>query len=200
LNRKFAHSIWAAIPVLLFPLAAAGQAAPAGGTTPADQTTEHIYKYEASVGFGYTSINQVNQSRGGLEGVEFYAARDWGRFFAVLIDGGYYNTSLQTNPGKPVVDMGFAGPEIHANLYGPLSGYVRGLLGAEHTGGEGAYPDVSFAGGVGLGMNYAINPRFSLRAGGDDIFSSFVLDPQKLGYSPHKRANARAQLGVVFKF
>ena len=199
MKRKLSHLIWAAVPSLLFPLAAAGQAAPAAGASAPDQK-EHVYKYEASVGFGYTSLNQVNQSRGGLEGVEINVARDWGRFFAVVIDGGYYNTSLQTNPGSPVVDMAFAGPEVHANLYGALSGYARGLLGAEHTGGESAEPDVSFAGGFGIGLSYALSPRLSLRAGGDDIYSSFVLDPQHLGFSPHKRANARAALGVVFRF
>jgi len=198
LKRKLTHLIWAVVPSLLFPLAAAGQAAPAAGAAP-DQK-EHVYKYEASVGFGYTSLNQVNQSRGGLEGVDFYVARDWGRFFGVLIDGGYYDTSFQTNPGKPVVDMAFAGPEVHANLYGALSGYARGLMGAEHTGGESAEPNVSFAGGFGIGLQYALSPRISVRAGGDDIYSSFVLDPQHLGYSPHKRSNARAQLGVVFRF
>jgi hypothetical protein len=200
LKRKFAHSIWTAIPALLLPLAAAGQAAPASSSSaPADQA-EHVYKYQASLGFGYTSLNQVNQSRGGLMGAELYVARDWGKFFGLLFDGGYYKPSLQTNPGKPVVDMGFAGPEIHANLYGPVSGYARGLLGAEHTGGEGAVPDYSFAGGAGIGLQYTLSPRLLLRAGGDDIYSSFVLDPQHLGYSPHKRANARAELGVVFKF
>ncbi len=199
MKRKLTHCIWTAVPVMLFPLAAAGQAAPAGGTTPPDQA-EHVYKYEASVGIGYTSLNQVNQSRGGLEGVELYVARDWGRFFGVFVDGGYYNESLQTNPGKPVVDIALAGPEIHANLYGPISGYVRGMLGAEHTGGESAYPDFSFAGGVGIGLQYTLSPRLLLRAGGDDIYSSFVLDPQHLGFSPHKRANARAEFGVVFKF
>ena len=199
MKRKLTHLIWAVVPSLLFPLAAAGQAAPAGANTAPDQK-EHVYKYEASVGFGYTSLNQVNQSRGGLEGVEFYVARDWGRFFGVLIDGGYYDTSFQTNPGKPVVDMAFAGPEVHANLYGALSGYARGLMGAEHTGGESAEPNVSFAGGFGIGLQYALSPRISVRAGGDDIYSSFVLDPQHLGYSPHKRSNARGQLGVVFRF
>lgn len=200
MKRTLTHSIWAAIPALLFPLAVAGQAAPASGTTPPADQAEKVYKYQASVGFGYTSLNQVNQSRGGLEGVEFYVARDWGRFFGVLVDGGYYNTSIQSNPGKPVVDMGFAGPELHANLYGPVSGYVRGLLGAEHTGGESAKPDVSFAGGFGIGLQYSLSPRILLRAGGDDIYSSFVLDPQHLGYSPHKRSNARAELAVVFRF
>ncbi len=200
MKRKLTQSIRAAVPALLFPLVAAGQAAPAGGTTPPPDQAEHVYKYEASVGLGYTSLNQVNQSRGGLEGVEIYVARDWGRFFGVLLDGGYYNHSFQTNPGSPVVDMAFAGPEIHANLYGPLSGYARGLLGGEHTGGESAYPNVSFAGGAGIGLQYTLRPRLLLRAGGDDIYSSFVLDPQHLGYSPHKRANARAEFAVVFRF
>lgn len=199
MKRKLSLLFLAAIPAALLPLAAAGQVTPAGGTAPAEQA-EHVYKYSASVGFGYTSLNQVNQSRSGLIGVELNLARDWGKHFGLLADGGYYSKSLQTNPGNPSVDMVLFGPELHAELYGNFGGFVRAWLGGEHTAGESAYPNISFAGGAGGGMEYKLSPRLSLRASGDNIYSSFVLDPQHLGYSPHKRANARAAFAVVYRF
>ena len=82
------------------------------------------------------------------------------------------------------------------------TGYFRGLLGGEHTGGEGMTPKVSFAGGVGAGLEYVMSPRLVLRMGGDDILSSFSLtnNSPQLGNSPHMRANARASIGVAYRF
>jgi hypothetical protein len=100
----------------------------------------------------------------------------------------------------PSVDMVLVGPVLHADLIGPLGGFFHVLLGGAHTGGESMTPNVSFAGGVGGGLEYKLSPRFSLRASGDDIASSFVSDPDKLGYSPHERRNSRATFGVVYKF
>jgi hypothetical protein len=59
--------------------------------------------------------------------------------------------------------------------------------GGAHTGGESMPPNISFAGGMGLGLDYKLSPRFALRASGDDIASSFVSDPNHLGYSAHKQ-------------
>jgi hypothetical protein len=200
LNRKLPHSILAAIPAAFLSLAAAGQVS-SPGTAPAEQT-ERVFHYWASAGVGYTSLNQVNQSRGGLIGVQADVARDWGKHFSLLADGGYYQHSFEVNPGKPVVAMVLFGPEFHAELYGNFSGFVRAWLGGEHTGGESQTPNVSFAGGFGGGMEYKLSPRLSLRATGDDIYSSFsqINNTPALGYSPHKRSNARAALSVVFRF
>jgi hypothetical protein len=79
---------------------------------------------------------------------------------------------------------------------------VRALLGGEHTGGEGMTPRVSFAGGAGGGLDYQLSPHMVIRAGGDDIESSFSVtgNSPQLGYSPHKRGNARATIGVAYRF
>jgi len=98
------------------------------------------------------------------------------------------------------VDMVLFGPEFHADVYGRFGGFLHGLLGGQHTAGEGITPNISFAGGVGGGMDYSLNPRLSVRAYGDDIGSSSVQDPNHLGYSPHTHFNARAAIGVVYKF
>lgn len=201
MKRKLPLSILAVIPAALFSLTAAGQVSSPSGTAPAEQT-ERVYHYWASAGVGYTSLNQVNQSRGGLIGAQADFARDWGKHFSLLADGGYYRKSLRTNPGKPVVDMVLFGPEFHADLYGNFSGFVRAWLGGEHSGGENQTPNISFAGGAGGGLEYKLSPRLALRASGDDIYSSFSLinNSPALGNSPHKRANARAALSVVFRF
>jgi len=92
------------------------------------------------------------------------------------------------------------GPVLHAQLIGPVGGFVHGLLGGAHTGGESMTPNISFAGGAGGGLDYQLSPRFSLRVSSDDVTSSFVSDPNKLGYSPHAHRNLRASVGVVYKF
>jgi hypothetical protein len=201
LKRKLPLSILAAIPAAFLSLTAAGQVSSPSETAPAEPT-ERVFHYWASAGFGYTSLNQVNQSRGGLIGVQADVARDWGKHFALAADGGYYPHSIEVNPGKPVVAMVLFGPEFHAELYGNFSGFVRAWLGGEHSGGESQTPNISFAGGFGGGMEYKLSPRLSLRAGGDDIYSSFsqINNSPALGYSPHKRANARAALSVVYRF
>jgi hypothetical protein len=110
------------------------------------------------------------------------------------------------------------GPVLHANLFGRYEGFFHVLLGGEHTGGVNAYPNISFAGGVGVGIDYKLSSHLSLRASGDDIASSFVapvylanppapLPPPPVGTcttnsncSPHEHRSSRATIGVVYKF
>jgi hypothetical protein len=184
------------------PLAAASQIAPARGSRSADQG-EDSYKWEAFAGYGYTSLNQVNQSRSGLQGGNVSITRDWGKYFGITADGAYYTYPVVSgNPGKPSVDVVLFGPVVHAQLFGKFSGFAHGLLGGEHTGGESQTPNISFAGGIGGGMEYKLGPRLSLRASGDDIASSFsvINNTPALGYSPNKRWNSRAAFGVVYRF
>ena len=185
----------------LVPAALFSQVAPDRG--PRTDRGEPAYNYQIYAGFAYTSINQVNQSRYGLIGVDIQASRSWGRYFALVGDGAYFPTSYASgNPGKPSVDMILGGPELRAPLYGKVNGFLHGLLGGEHTGGEGMTPRISFAGGLGGGLEYVMSPRLLIRLGGDDILSSFSLtnNSAQLGYSPHMRANARASVGIAYRF
>ena len=201
LKRKWLFSLLALIPAMLMPLAAIGQVAPDRGTRP--DRPEPQFKNEAYVGMGYTSLNQVNQSRYGLTGVNIAYTRDFGRYFGVTGDGAYYFGAFRSgNPGDPRVWLLLAGPELHAPLFSRLNGFVRGFLGAAHTGGTGQTPDVSFAGGVGGGLEWVLNPRFTIRASSDNIASAFSVtnNTPQLGYSPHTRWNPRASVGVVYRF
>jgi hypothetical protein len=202
LKRTLLLSILAAIPAALMPLAAAGQVAPVRGPRSASLEGPS-YKYEVFAGYGYTSLNQVNQSRSGLQGGNISVTRNWGKYFGVTADGAYYKYPLVTgNPGDPSVDAVLFGPVVHAQLYGKISGFAHGLLGGEHSGGEKQTPNISFAGGGGGGLEYRLGPRLSLRASGDDIASSFSLinNSKALGYSPHLHWNSRAAFGVVYRF
>jgi hypothetical protein len=200
LKRTLLLSFLAVIPAALMPLAATCQVTPTAGSAPAERV-EPTYKYEAFAGYGYTSLNQVNQSRNGLQGVNLAITRNWGKYFGLTADGGFYKFTYDSkNPGTPTVSTVLFGPVLHAPLYGRVDGFFHVLLGGEHTAGESMTPKVSFAGGVGVGMDYRLSQRIALRASGDDIASSFVQDPNHLGYSPHKRWNSRAALGVVYKF
>ena len=182
----------------LMPLMANSQIAP---DKPPAQPAGPTYKYQAFVGWGYTSINQVNGSRSGLQGVDASVTRNWGKYFGLTAQGGHYAWPLSSaNMGNPTVDLFLAGPEFHAQLYDNLSGFVHGMMGVAHTGGISIAPSASFAGGLGLGMDYSIKPRLALRLSGDDIGSSFTLVPYQSGYSPHRRWNAHASFGVVYKF
>jgi hypothetical protein len=198
LNRKMLLAILAAIPAALMPLAAHGQLAKE--KAPAT-TSEPTYKYEAFVGYGYTSLNQVSQSNSGLQGVSLSITRDWGKYFGVTAEGGHYAWAVtRQNNGSPTVDLYMAGPVVHAQLFGRTSMFVHGLLGAAHTGGVTISPSESFAGGIGVGLDYALGPHFGLRAYGDDIGSSFTVTPYELGDSPHMHWNAHAAIGVTYKF
>ena len=185
----------------MVPAAALCQIAPDRG--PRTDRGEPVYNYSVQAGFAYTSLNQVNQSRYGLIGFDVQVSRQWGRYFALVGDGAYFSTSFSTgNPGKPTVSMALAGPELRAPLYGKVNGFFHGLLGGEHTGGEVITPRVSFAGGPGGGLEYAMSPRMQIRAAGDYILSSFSLtnNTTQNAFSPHMRGNARAVVGIVYRF
>jgi len=189
----------ALVPASLLPLTASCQIVL--DKPPAAERTEKVYKNEVYAGYAYTSLNQVNQSRYGLQGVNASYAREFGRYFGVTGEGAYYFKAVSSgNPVNAKVVLGLGGPYIHVDLFGRLSGFARVLIGGAHTGGAGMYPDISFAGGGGGGMDYKLTPRFSLRVSGDDIFSSFAEDPNHLGYSAHMKGNPRAAFGAVYRF
>lgn len=183
------------------PLAVAGQVAP--DRAPRVDSGDRQYRNMVFAGFGYTSLNQVNQSRHGLVGANFEVTRDWGRFFALTADGAFYNWSAGSqNPGKPSVDLVLFGPELHGKLFEGWSVFARALIGGAHTGGESMTPNISFAGGGGVGVEHNLKQRIVIRAFGDSIASSFSVtgNSTQLGYSPHVRRNARAAVGIGYRF
>ena len=173
MKRMFLFSILAVVSAALLPLAATSQSSPSAGSNASDQA-EKTYKYEVYAGYAYTSLNQVNQSRYGLQGVNVSVTRDFGRYFGVTAEGDFYNKSFGSpevigSTIEPTVTSVLFGPVLHANIYGHFGGFVHGLLGGEHTGGEKQTPNISFAGGFGGGMEYSFTNRFSLRTSGDII-------------------------------
>ncbi len=212
MKRTFCFLFLAAAAAVLLPLHAAAQAVPE--PAPSTPTT---YKYSVYGGFAYTSINQVNTSRYGLIGGKATVTRYWGKYFAVMASGDYYKPSVHSstpanastgtqatlgNPGDPSVYSFLAGPEIHANIYGPIDGLFFGELGFEHTGGEGMNPATSFAGGFGGGARWNLNNRWAIQATGDRVAASFspINNTPQLAYSTHRTWNARATIGVLFHF
>jgi len=174
---------------------------------PSADSADVDYKWEAFVGFAYTSLNQVNQSRYGLVGLKAGVTRDFGRYFGLTAEGSYYKFPISSNPsnpnpGDPRLYSGLAGPAVHADITGKFSGFLHGLIGIEHSGGESQIPATSFAGGFGGGMEYKVNNRFSLRATGDDIGASFspINNSKELGYSAHRTWNPQASFSVVYHF
>ena len=192
--------IFALVSAALLPLAVAAQVAP----DPAPRAAADVnYKYLVYAGAAYTSLNQVNQSRYGLIGADLEVSRNFGRFFAITADGAFYSTAVgKGNPGNPSVDQVLFGPEVHGVIFEKWSVFARALLGGEHTGGEGQTPDISFAGGAGAGVEYSLTPRWVLRLSGDDIAASFTVNNNTpaLSYSAHMTRNARASLGVGYRF
>jgi hypothetical protein len=198
LKSKLLLSIMAVAWALILPTAALGQIAP---EKPPKDITGPVYKYEAYVGYGYTSLNQVNLSRSGLQGVSASVARNFGDHFGIKVDGGHYAWSVTSkNPGTPTVDMVLVGPVVRGNLFEKWSGYAEGLFGGIHTGGVSIQPDISFAGGFGIGVDYNRSAKWAIRAFGDDIGSAFTIQPYQSGFSTHMRWNARAGIGVVYHF
>lgn len=193
-------SILAVASALVVPMAVRGQVAP---ERPPRDLSGPDYKYQAFVGWSYTSLNQVNQSRSGLQGVSASVMRDFGSHFGVKVDGGHYAwnvTASNAVVGDPTVDMYLAGPVVRGNIFEKWSAYGEALIGAAHTGNISIQPNYSFAGGVGVGLDYNRTARWSLRMYGDDIGSSFTLSPYQPGDSPHRRFNARAGIGIAYRF
>jgi hypothetical protein len=200
LKRNFLLPILAVVSAALITLTVTCQAAPIREKVRTEQA-ETTYKYEISAGYGYTSLNQVNQSRYGLQGVNVSLTRDFGKYFGVTAEGAFYKYPLGSgNPGTPVVDDVLLGPVLHANIYGRVDGFVHVLLGSEHTGGENQNPNLSFAGGAGGGLEYRLSKHLFLLASGDDIESAFTVINPAPGDSPHKSRNSRATFGVAYKF
>jgi hypothetical protein len=186
---------------VLTPLVAAAQIAP--DKPPQVENPDAALKWKVYAGAGYTSLNQVNQSRYGLIGANFGVIRDFGKFLGLTADGSYYPTSYASgNPGNPKVSMVLFGPEFHGPIFERWNVFGRGLIGGAHTGGTGQTPNISFAGGVGGGVEYAWSHRLALRAYGDTIGSSFsvINNTPELGNSPHRRFNPRAGVNVVYRF
>lgn len=212
LKSKLLFSTLAIISAAFMPLAATSQLIHSRHAEKAPEKPVAAHKYEIFAGYGYTSLNQVYQARYGIQGVNASVTRDWGRFFGLTADAGYYKYALKFggsssgNPGSPSVETFLMGPVIHAPLFGRIDGYARVLLGGAHTGGENAYPNISFAGGYGVGIDYRMTQRFSLRMGGDDIRSSFVANANSSvcgtgsNCTPNIHGNSRAEFGVVYKF
>lgn len=204
MKRTFLFLLLAAVGGALAEVPAAGQVNPEAAPGPIQTPS---YKYEVYGGFAYTSLNQVNLSRYGLIGGKGTVTRDFGKYFGLMAAGDYYKPPIKSasagtlgNPGNPSVYSALIGPEIHAPLYGNLSGLFFAQVGMEHTGGEGMHPDTSFAGSFGGGMTYNLSPRFAIRATGDRIGASFSLNNNTTGGSAHKTWNARGTIGVVWRF
>jgi hypothetical protein len=182
---------------------AAGQVNPEAA--PAEQSSP-TFKYTGYAGFSYTSLNQVNQSRYGLIGAKLSVTREWGRYFGLSGIYDYFrppiSNSSQGNPGDPSVYTFMVAPEVHATIYGNLSGLLFGEVGGEHTGGEEMTPSISFAGGFGGGMEYSLSSRIAIRAEGDRVGASFTLTDNTpgLGLSTHRTWNPRGSIGLVYHF
>lgn len=187
----------------LMPLAAHCQVDQESGSAKVEAPAPS-YKYEAWIGYGYTSLNQVAQSRYGLQGVEAGVTRDWGKYFGLTGEADYYKKPLNTgNPGDPSVYSILGGPEVHFLVWESLTAFGHGLLGFEHTGGEHMNPASSLAGGGGGGVEWAFKlagRQLALRAEGDDISASFSLQNPLPGWSSHRSRNSRASFGVAYRF
>ncbi len=218
MKRKFLLAILAIVAAVFMPLSASSQFLHIHRhheEAPAEKPAA-AHKYEVFAGYGYTSMNNVNQSRYGLQGANVSVTRDWGRFFGLTADGAYYkypfgHPAIQNSPQyAPSLDAALFGPVLHAHLFKNYDAFFRVLLGAEHIGGLNAYPDLSLAGGVGVGVDYKLTSHFFMRVSGDDIASSFVAPVYPAGSgnactttsncSPHERHSSRAAFGVVYKF
>ena len=153
-------------------------------------------RYEAFGGFAYSSANQVKGSSA-LLGFNLGADAKLKKWFGGTVDFGQYQAS--SGVAKPTVTTFLAGPEVYIPADN-LTGFFHVMFGGAHTGNVGAKPDIAFAYAVGGGFEYALSNRWAIRASGDGIVSSFVLDPQNLGYSPHSRVNPRATFGIGYHF
>jgi opacity protein-like surface antigen len=186
--------IFLSLFALLMPASLVAQVA-----QPAADIAPPLQRYEIFAGVDYTTANQVKSSSA-LIGGNVGGAIKLNKFFGGTVDFGDYGLAA-TNNGlvKPTVTTLLAGPEFYIPS-DKITGFLHVLFGGEHTGATGAKPDVAFAYAVGGGVEYELTRHISARASGDGVWSSFVLDPNNTGASPHLRVNARASGGIAYRF
>ena len=126
MKSKFLLSVLALVSAGFMPLAATSQIAPDRGAAPAERA-EPSFKYEIYAGYGYTSINQVNQSRHGLQGVNVSVTRDFGKYFGISIFG----LSWLTNVDPWAMSVGYGSGQDYETKSGVTGGpsisSVKGL-------------------------------------------------------------------------
>ncbi len=159
-----------------------------------------LSKYEVFAGGDYSGANQVKGSSA-LIGFNVGGSAKLVKWFGGTVDfGDYLSTASGNSHVSPTQTTFLAGPEFYISADN-LTGFLHVMMGGAHTGGiVGGKPDVSFAYAVGGGFEYALTHRLAIRISGDAIVSSYVVDPDKLGYSPHSHSNARASGGVAYHF
>jgi hypothetical protein len=163
-------------------------------------------KYEVYLGGAYSRLRQVPNSYSGLVGGKATLGRDWGKYFQLFGAVDYYRVgtghSNIPDKGNPSIYTFMVGPQVHATLYGNLSGLFFGELGGEHTGGEGITPGISFAGGFGGGLHYSLGSRWGVQLTADRVGASFTLpnNTPELAYSTHRTWNARFTGGITYRF
>ncbi len=158
-----------------------------------------FYRYEVFATAAYSSANQVKGSAA-LIGGSFGASAKLKKWFGGTVDFGDYGVEATSHAHVSTsMTTLLAGPEFYVTS-DKLTGFLHVMFGGAHTAGVGAMPNISFAYAIGGGLEYAVSRHFSVRASGDGITSSFVLDPNNLGLSAHSRLNARATGGVAYRF
>jgi len=206
LKRKLLLVTLAVVATGLAVQQAAGQVNPEAA--PAPQQEAASFKYEAYFGAAYSRIRQVpvTQTYSGLIGGKLSVARDWGRYFQLLGSVDYYRIGTGhaglPSYGDPSIYTALVGPALHATIYENLSGMLFAQIGGEHTGGEQMSPGISFAGSFGGGLAYSLGRRFAVQLEGDRVGASFSLpnNSPALAYSTHRTWNARASLGLIYRF
>jgi hypothetical protein len=180
---------------MFLPMTLLGQVA-----KPTTDAPPPLSKYEVFAGVDYSGANQVKGSSA-LIGFNVGGSAKLIKWFGATVDvGDYLSTASSNSHVSPTQVTELAGPEFYIPA-DSLTGFFHVLLGGAHTGGiTGGKPDFSFAYGVGGGFEYAFNKKLSLRIAGDGIVSSYVIDPNNAGFSPHSHSNARATAGIGYHF
>ena len=190
MKGKFLLSVFA----LFLPLSLAAQVAK---PTLSAEANSSFQRYGLFGGFAYSGANQVKGSSA-LLGFNVGGEIKLKPWFGATADFGQYDAS--SGLAKPTVTTFLAGPEFYIPS-DKLTGIVHVMFGGAHTGLSTAIsPDVSFATAVGGGIEYSLSDRWSIRATGDAIYSSFVQAAASTGASPHMRINPRASFGVGYHF
>lgn len=187
---------WLSLVAMALPVALGGQTVLAQVVKPVADTAPALQRYEVYAGAAYSSANQVKGSSA-LVGFNIGADAKLKKWFGGVVDYGYYSGS--SGVAKPTVTTFLAGPEFSIPS-DSLTGFFHVMFGGAHTNYPGEVPDVSFAYAVGGGFSYKVKEHWAVRLSGDAIISSFVLDPNKQGFSPHARSNGRAVAGLAYRF
>lgn len=178
------------------PLAARAQGPVTAGVAPVQ---------DLGIGFSYIQANVPSQGQVAINGVQATLSSDLQQHFGIKLDAGYSRSfdAFQTGHSADLLTY-MAGPVFYPVRRPKIHVYTELLIGAARQTGVnfesngqlvmGYANEFAWAGGGGV--QYRINPSFSVRLGADYLRTAFFNS----NVTVQGQTNLRSSISVVYSF